>query len=162
MHTLVRIAVSSRSRLRLYGTGWPKPSPREPVQPYEVEAVDDRLKRTPLPDEDAEKVRSLEGWLFGKKVIYLNRDKPYYMQIPSNQQYLFGERPLPPGYRRLMQDWEIMFLSMIASLVIVTFIVWWGKPETSMYVWGKEELRERRILAKLAEDKARAGASNSH
>lgn len=43
---------------------------------------------------------NLEGWLFGRKVIYLAKNKPYYEQLPDEAPYLFGERVrflfLPP------------------------------------------------------------------
>lgn len=49
------LAVCSRlaaaRSVRSYGTGWPKPSPRQPVQPYERSEVDARLAKTGLPAE---------------------------------------------------------------------------------------------------------------
>lgn len=46
--------------------------------------------------QEAEKVMQLEGWLFGRKVIYLNKEKPFYDQLPNEAAYLFGERVPPP------------------------------------------------------------------
>lgn len=46
-----------------------------------------------------------------------------------------------------MADWEILTYAAIISSVIMVGITWWAKPETDMFVWGAEELRERRILA---------------
>ena len=60
-----------------------------------VMRVDYTLSHTQLPWFDKqirERIMSLEGWLFGKKVIYLNREQPYYEQVADNSQYLFGER----------------------------------------------------------------------
>jgi len=98
--------------------------------------------------EDKEVVHELEGWLFGKKVIYLDTEKPFYEQIPEHFKYMFGERPLPPGFKRKMQDWEILMLGFLIAIGVMFVIVWWGKPETSLTIWGEEELRERRILAR--------------
>lgn len=40
-------------------------------------------------------------------------------------------------------------LSFIVKNVI-TAVTWWAKPETDLYVWAQEELRERRILRRIA------------
>lgn len=72
-------------------TGWPRPSGRSPVRPYERDQVAIQLAKTT--HQTPEEVIELEGWLFGKKVIYLNSEKPYYEQIPNDDvQFMFGER----------------------------------------------------------------------
>lgn len=77
-----------------HGTGWPKPSGRGQFKPEQREDVVRVLANASqsVPNKVREEVLSLEGWLFGKKVIYLNTKDPWYNQIPSDQQYLFGER----------------------------------------------------------------------
>lgn len=56
-------------------------------------------------------------------------------------------QPLPLGHKRKLSDWEILtYCSWIAFFVMVA-IAWWAKPETDLYVWAREELREREILA---------------
>lgn len=46
-----------------------------------------------------------------------------------------------------MFDWEILSIAGLISTFIIMIVVWWGKPETDMWVWAAEELRERQILA---------------
>lgn len=51
-----------RAGARLYasapsGTGWPKPSSRDPVQPYERHAVDEKLKKAQLPENVRRRAR---------------------------------------------------------------------------------------------------------
>jgi hypothetical protein len=77
-----------------HGTGWPKPSGRGQFQPAQKQDVERALSqsRELVPDEVRKEAKSLEGWLFGKKVIYLNTKDPWYNQIPNEQQYLFAER----------------------------------------------------------------------
>uniref|UniRef100_A0A6B2LVW3 NADH dehydrogenase [ubiquinone] 1 beta subcomplex subunit 11, mitochondrial n=1 Tax=Arcella intermedia TaxID=1963864 RepID=A0A6B2LVW3_9EUKA len=60
---------------------------------------------------------------------------------------MFGERPLPPGHKRLMQDWEIVFWGSLIAVFLLILITTWAKPETSLNVWAEEELRERKLLA---------------
>lgn len=73
-------------------TGWPKPSERSRLKPYTREEVNHRLQSIYLSDEKKEKILDLEGWLFGKKVIYLRSDRPWYEHLPSSSKYMFGER----------------------------------------------------------------------
>lgn len=82
-----------------HGTGWPKPSGRGQFKPVSQEEVNTALAKAQkgsqgqeAPPSIREEVLALEGWLFGKKVIYLNTKEPWYNQIPNEQQYLFGER----------------------------------------------------------------------
>jgi hypothetical protein len=70
-------------------TGWPKATGREPLKPFDRQQVSALLKAKPGVLDGAVE---LEGWLFGKKVFYLNPDRPYYEQIPENAAYLFGEK----------------------------------------------------------------------
>lgn len=74
-----------------HSTGWPKPSGREPLKPYDRQQVNALLDRTGHSLKE-DSVVELEGWLFGKKVYYLNSDRPYYEQIPDNHVYLFGQK----------------------------------------------------------------------
>jgi hypothetical protein len=71
-------------------TGWPQPTGREPLKPFDRNQVAAYLSAKPG-QENIDGVE-LEGWLFGKKVYYLNTERPYYEQIPENQAYLFGEK----------------------------------------------------------------------
>lgn len=72
-------------------TGWPKPSGRSPVRPFERDQVSSQLS-TITPGKQPEEIKELEGWLFGKKVLYLNSEQPFYEQIPDHHKYAFGER----------------------------------------------------------------------
>lgn len=65
---------------------------------------------------------SLEGWLFGRKVIYLAKNKPYYEQIPDEAPYLFGERvcPMPFSFHFLLRAYAYSLFTL-AMLFCFTF-----------------------------------------
>eukprot|EP01128_Nolandella_sp_AFSM9_P009040 TRINITY_DN5683_c0_g1_i1.p1 TRINITY_DN5683_c0_g1~~TRINITY_DN5683_c0_g1_i1.p1 ORF type:complete len:185 (-),score=46.03 TRINITY_DN5683_c0_g1_i1:94-609(-) len=132
-----------------HGTGWPKPSSREPLLPFERDAVAKKLDEANISDpEIREEILDLQGWLFGKKRIYVAANVKIYDNLSDDAKFVFGERPPPPGYKRYMQDWEILTYAAIIGFFIMCLTTWWAKPETDMLVWAKEELRERRILAR--------------
>ncbi|KAG0369214.1 ESSS subunit of NADH:ubiquinone oxidoreductase-domain-containing protein [Gamsiella multidivaricata] len=57
--------------------------------------------------------------------------------------YLFGEKPLPPGAKRVKEDWEGIFLygfmgSMAAGAALIYY-----KPDTNMQNWAMKEAKAR-------------------
>jgi len=129
-----------RAFLRTYsiGTGWPKPSSRQPLKPYQPQDVDKIINNSHLSEEQTKEIRKLEGWLFGRKVIYLKPKQPFYEVIPDHHKFYFGERPPPPGFKRLMPDWEIMVLTVIFCALLLLFLCYLYVPETDPSVWARE------------------------
>ncbi|KAF9170738.1 hypothetical protein BGX21_001612 [Mortierella sp. AD011] len=57
--------------------------------------------------------------------------------------YLFGEKPLAPGAKRVKGDWENMFLyGFGGSMVFGTALVYY-KPDTNVQTWAYKEAKAR-------------------
>ncbi|KAF9956607.1 hypothetical protein BGZ65_002562 [Modicella reniformis] len=57
--------------------------------------------------------------------------------------YLFGEKPLPPGTKRVKEDWENMYIyGFMGSMVVGTAIVYY-KPDTNVHSWAYREAKAR-------------------
>ncbi|EGN95891.1 Ndufb11, NADH dehydrogenase 1 beta subcomplex [Serpula lacrymans var. lacrymans S7.3] len=57
--------------------------------------------------------------------------------------WLFGEKPLPPGQKRVKEDWEtIWYVGMFGSMAMATVLLYY-KPDTSIQSWALKEAKER-------------------
>ncbi|KAF9585803.1 hypothetical protein BGW38_000655 [Lunasporangiospora selenospora] len=57
--------------------------------------------------------------------------------------YLFGEKPLAPGAKRVKGDWEgLWFYGFFGSMVFGTAIIYY-KPDTNLQTWAYKEAKER-------------------
>ncbi|CAH1756771.1 6162_t:CDS:2 [Entrophospora sp. SA101] len=57
--------------------------------------------------------------------------------------YLFGEKPPPPGQKRVKEDWEnYWYYGMGGSLLLGT-IIYFYKPDTSVNTWATKEAEKR-------------------
>lgn len=61
----------------------------------------------------------MQGWLFGKQRTYVAANVNIWENLSDDAKFVFGERPPPPGYKRYMQDWEILTYAMIIGTVIM-------------------------------------------
>ncbi|KAF9499718.1 hypothetical protein BDN71DRAFT_1502623 [Pleurotus eryngii] len=57
--------------------------------------------------------------------------------------WLFGEKPPPPGQKRVKEDWEnIWVIGMFGSMAFATVMLYY-KPDTSIQTWALEEAKAR-------------------
>ncbi|KAJ8469440.1 hypothetical protein ONZ45_g16885 [Pleurotus djamor] len=65
---------------------------------------------------------------------------PHYNE-PSG--YLFGEKPPPPGQKRVKEDWEnIWVIGMFGSMAFAAVMLYY-KPDTSIQTWALKEAKAR-------------------
>ncbi|KAJ6610068.1 ESSS subunit of NADH:ubiquinone oxidoreductase-domain-containing protein, partial [Mycena sp. CBHHK59/15] len=56
---------------------------------------------------------------------------------------LFGEKPPPPGHRRIKQPWEnVWFYGMYGSMAVGAVLLYF-KPDTSIQTWALKEAKQR-------------------
>ncbi|KAF5313196.1 hypothetical protein D9619_003233 [Psilocybe cf. subviscida] len=78
--------------------------------------------------------RSIQGRRFA------SHDAPQFNE-PSG--WLFGEKPPPPGQKRVKESWEdIWYIGMFGSMAFVTVMLYY-KPDTSIQTWALKEAKER-------------------
>jgi len=71
---------------------------------------------------------------------FASHEAPQYNE-PSG--YLFGEKPLPPGQKRVKEDWEnIWYWGMFGSMGFAAVMLYY-KPDTSIQTWALEEAKSR-------------------
>jgi len=57
--------------------------------------------------------------------------------------WLFGEKPLPPGQKRVKEDWEnIWYIGMFGTMAFAAVMLFY-KPDTSIQTWALEEAKAR-------------------
>ncbi|KAF6765985.1 Ndufb11, NADH dehydrogenase 1 beta subcomplex subunit [Ephemerocybe angulata] len=57
--------------------------------------------------------------------------------------YLFGEKPTPPGQKRVKEDWEnVWYYGFIGSMLFAGVMIYY-KPDTSVQSWALKEAKER-------------------
>lgn len=57
--------------------------------------------------------------------------------------WLFGEKPPPPGQKRVKEDWEnIWYVGMFGSMLAAAVLLYY-KPDTSIQTWALKEAKER-------------------
>ncbi|TFY83595.1 hypothetical protein EWM64_g425 [Hericium alpestre] len=57
--------------------------------------------------------------------------------------HIFSEKPLPPGQKRVKEDWEnIWYLGMFGTMGLATLLLYY-KPDTSIQRWALKEAKER-------------------
>ncbi|KAF9910747.1 hypothetical protein BX616_010791 [Lobosporangium transversale] len=57
--------------------------------------------------------------------------------------YLFNEKPLPLGTKRVKEDWEnLYFYGFMGSMVLGTVLVYY-KPDTKLQTWAMKEAKDR-------------------
>ncbi|XP_006454394.1 Ndufb11 subunit of NADH dehydrogenase 1 beta subcomplex [Agaricus bisporus var. bisporus H97] len=71
---------------------------------------------------------------------FASNEAPQYNE-PSG--YLFGEKPPPPGQKRVKEDWEnIWYWGMFGSMAFAAVMLYY-KPDTSIQTWALEEAKNR-------------------
>ncbi|KAM6498175.1 NADH:ubiquinone oxidoreductase, ESSS subunit [Amanita muscaria] len=57
--------------------------------------------------------------------------------------WLFGEKPPPPGQKRVKEDWEnIWYIGMFGTMAFATVMLYY-KPDTSIQTWALQEAKAR-------------------
>ncbi|KAF5390172.1 hypothetical protein D9757_002865 [Collybiopsis confluens] len=57
--------------------------------------------------------------------------------------WLFGEKPLPPGQKRVKESWEnIWYFGMFGSMAFAMVMLYY-KPDNSVESWALHEAKER-------------------
>ncbi|RXW19866.1 hypothetical protein EST38_g5965 [Candolleomyces aberdarensis] len=57
--------------------------------------------------------------------------------------WMFGEKPLPPGQKRVKEDWEnVWYIGMIGGMGFAGLMLYY-KPDTSVQSWALKEAKER-------------------
>ncbi|KAK7463651.1 hypothetical protein VKT23_005592 [Stygiomarasmius scandens] len=65
---------------------------------------------------------------------------PHYNE-PSG--LLFGEKPPPPGQKRVKESWEnLWYIGMFGSMGVAAVMMYY-KPDTSIQTWALREAKER-------------------
>jgi len=71
---------------------------------------------------------------------YASHEAPQYNE-PSG--WLFGEKPPPPGQKRVKEDWEnVWYLGMFGTMAFAGVMLYY-KPDTSVQTWALREAKER-------------------
>ncbi|KAG5722311.1 hypothetical protein E4T56_gene4808 [Termitomyces sp. T112] len=71
---------------------------------------------------------------------FASHEAPPYNE-PSG--YLFGEKPPPPGQKRVKEDWEnIWYIGMYGSMLFAAVMLYY-KPDTSIQTWALAEAKRR-------------------
>ncbi|OAV94377.1 hypothetical protein PTTG_03369 [Puccinia triticina 1-1 BBBD Race 1] len=87
-----------------------------------------RLHRTPL----------LQQHITGSlpSLVRFGSGEPHYNQ-PSG--WLFGEKPLKPGQKRVREDWELIWYIGFWGTTFVGIIMQIYKPDRSITTWARQE-----------------------
>jgi len=57
--------------------------------------------------------------------------------------HLFGEKPPPPGQKRVKEDWEnVWYWGMYGTMAFAGVMLYY-KPDTSIQTWALKEAKER-------------------
>ncbi|ESK87879.1 nadh dehydrogenase 1 beta subcomplex [Moniliophthora roreri MCA 2997] len=91
-----------------------------------------------LPQLSARSLRIQASHLRGKR--FASGGAPHFNE-PSG--WLFGEKPLPPGQKRVKEGWEnIWYIGMFGSMAFAAVMLYY-KPDTSVQTWALKEAKER-------------------
>ncbi|KAF9932459.1 hypothetical protein FBU30_008162 [Linnemannia zychae] len=59
--------------------------------------------------------------------------------------YLFGEKPLAPGAKRVKEDWEpLMYYGFFGAMAVATVVMYY-KPDTNLQTWASKEAKARML-----------------
>ncbi|KAF9431868.1 hypothetical protein BGZ76_011589 [Entomortierella beljakovae] len=57
--------------------------------------------------------------------------------------YLFGEKPLPAGTKRVKEDWENLWMYGFGGCMVFGTIAVYYKPDTNIQTWASKEAKAR-------------------
>ncbi|KAH6917319.1 ESSS subunit of NADH:ubiquinone oxidoreductase-domain-containing protein [Coprinopsis sp. MPI-PUGE-AT-0042] len=57
--------------------------------------------------------------------------------------WLFGEKPPPPGQKRVKEDWENVFMVGMFGTMAFASVMLYYKPDTTIQSWALKEAKER-------------------
>ncbi|KAG6845784.1 hypothetical protein H0H87_003838 [Tephrocybe sp. NHM501043] len=91
-----------------------------------------------LPSTSLRALRVAAPRLSGRR--FASHGAPQYNE-PTG--YLFGEKPLPPGQKRVKEDWEnIWYIGMYGTMLFAGVMLYY-KPDTSIQTWALNEAKQR-------------------
>jgi len=71
---------------------------------------------------------------------FASHGAPHYNEPSGN---IFGEKPPPPGQKRVKEDWEnIWYIGMYGTLALTGLLLYY-KPDTSIQGWALKEAKAR-------------------
>ncbi|KAF9337735.1 hypothetical protein BG006_003094 [Podila minutissima] len=78
-----------------------------------------------------------------RKTVQLLRGSGHAEGYNQPTGYLFGEKPLPAGAKRVKEDWEsLFFYGFMGSMVLGTAVIYY-KPDTNVHTWAYREAKAR-------------------
>ncbi|KAG0089564.1 hypothetical protein BGZ93_006632 [Podila epicladia] len=78
-----------------------------------------------------------------RKTVQLARGGGHAEGYNQPTGYLFGEKPLPAGTKRVKEDWEPWFFyGFMGSMVFGTVVIYY-KPDTNVHTWAYREAKAR-------------------
>ncbi|KAF9313225.1 hypothetical protein BG003_005487 [Podila horticola] len=87
--------------------------------------------------------RSFTRSAFRNPSIQLRRGGGHAEGYNQPTGYLFGEKPLPAGTKRVKEDWEsLFFYGFMGSMVFGTAVIYY-KPDTNVHTWAYREAKAR-------------------
>jgi len=75
-----------------------------------------------------------------RAVRFASHDAPHFNE-PTGM--LFGEKPPPPGFRRIKQPWENIWYYGMYGTMLIGGVLLYFKPDTSIQTWALKEAKER-------------------
>jgi len=75
-----------------------------------------------------------------RAVRFASHDAPQFNE-PTG--LLFGEKPPPPGHRRIKQPWESLWYYGMYGSMLVGGVLLYFKPDTSIQTWALKEAKQR-------------------
>ncbi|ORY78088.1 ESSS subunit of NADH:ubiquinone oxidoreductase-domain-containing protein [Leucosporidium creatinivorum] len=61
--------------------------------------------------------------------------------------YLFGEKPLAPGQKRVKEDWENIYYWGMGGGMALAAVLLYYKPDTSIEGWARKEAQAKQAAA---------------
>ncbi|KAF7347770.1 hypothetical protein MVEN_01534500 [Mycena venus] len=75
-----------------------------------------------------------------RAVRFASHDAPQFNE-PTG--LLFGEKPPPPGFRRIKQPWENIWYYGMYGTMLIGGVLLYFKPDTSIQTWALKEAKQR-------------------
>jgi hypothetical protein len=116
----------------------PKPYKRTILAPLSADAAKNA-------EEVEREVKGIEGWIFGRKVTYLDPLKPIEDSEAVKQAngWLFNKKP---GQPFVWEEWEPITYTTTVLAIILVLVGLWTRPDHLVQHWALDEAQERKAL----------------
>ncbi|KAI1313073.1 hypothetical protein EDD11_002710 [Mortierella claussenii] len=78
-----------------------------------------------------------------RNAVQLRRGGGHHEGYNQPTGYLFGEKPLAPGTKRVKEDWENLFFYGFFGCMAFGAAVLYYKPDTNVQTWALREAKAR-------------------